>query len=75
MRKKKNIFDAVRARELPGVNKFINKGVDVNIQDENGWTPLHIACEKGCKDIVMHLIANKANVSARHHHRVGVLAE
>ena len=30
-----------------------------------GWTPLHIAAEKGFEDIVELLIADHANVNAR----------
>jgi ankyrin repeat protein len=34
------------------VKAFINKGADVNITDNDGWTPLMIAAEKSHLTIV-----------------------
>ena len=38
---------------------------DVNASDSSGWRPLHEAAEKGQKDAVKLLLANKADVNAR----------
>ena len=39
--------------------------IDVNAQDEFGWTPLHNAASKGSEAIVHLLIVSGANVNAR----------
>ncbi len=43
----KNIFEAVREFRFKHVKKFIEKGVDINIRNLNGRTPLMIVCDKG----------------------------
>ena len=52
--------DAVEVKRLLGV-----AGIDVNAEDENGWTPLHYACEKGHKELALALVANEADVNAK----------
>jgi len=37
---------------------------DVNASNSSGWRPLHEAAEKGQKDVVKLLPANKADVNA-----------
>jgi len=37
---------AVDHNDLPDVEKLLASGIDVNIRDDNGKTPLYIACEK-----------------------------
>jgi ankyrin repeat protein len=32
---------------LDSVNLLLDSGADVEMQDVNGWTSLHKACEKG----------------------------
>ena len=36
---------------------LIESGADVNIQDTNGWTILHHACEKGLRSILSEVMA------------------
>ena len=45
------------------VEKLIQKGVDINCQDNEKNTPLHIAAEKGHVEIAKKLIENKADVN------------
>ena len=42
---------------------FENKA-DINLQDRNGWTPLHCAASKGSFDICAFLVDNNADVDA-----------
>ncbi|MFN5381852.1 MAG: ankyrin repeat domain-containing protein [Alphaproteobacteria bacterium] len=48
---------------------YLDDDVDItnllNVKDEKRRSPLHIAVEKGNKDLVKRLIAKKANVSSR----------
>ena len=41
---------------LDVVKYLVEKGADVNIPDENGWTPLHIAAKEGKLDVVKYLV-------------------
>eukprot|EP00397_Hematodinium_sp_SG-2012_P067543 GEMP01105162.1.p1 GENE.GEMP01105162.1~~GEMP01105162.1.p1 ORF type:complete len:194 (+),score=26.22 GEMP01105162.1:61-642(+) len=40
----------------PNVIDLISRTVDVNIQDENDWTPLHWACQDNKKDVAERLL-------------------
>ncbi len=54
------VFDGVIAR----VQEELDKGVDVNTEDEFGFTPLHLAAWVGHKEIAELLIENGADVNA-----------
>lgn len=45
--------------------KALDYGVDINLQDVNGYTALHGACEKNNGSIVKLLLDNKASVSLK----------
>jgi ankyrin repeat protein len=36
---------------LSVVKILISHGSDMNLQDEDSWTPLHAACANGCSEI------------------------
>ena len=59
------IHDAASNRDLAGVQAELDKGVDVDAKDEEGWTPLHLAAYSDGKDIVELLIAVGADVNAK----------
>ncbi|MDR0772959.1 MAG: ankyrin repeat domain-containing protein [Wolbachia pipientis] len=40
------------------VGALIVRGANVNAQNNYGWTPLHLAVECGCKDVVRFLLDN-----------------
>ena len=44
---KKNLLQKTREGDIEHVQDLIDGKVDVNIQDENGMTPLMIACQAG----------------------------
>jgi len=43
------------------VKLLVERGADINIQDESGNTPLHYAAVNGKKDVVRFLLDNKAD--------------
>lgn len=57
-----DIFDLIKNEDKKGLEKCIQKGVDLNVTNKYGWTPLIVACFEGKKDIVKQLILNKASV-------------
>ena len=59
------IHDAADAGEFAGVQAELDKGVDVNAEDEFGFTPLHQATFNGHKEVVELLIAKGADVNAK----------
>ena len=50
-------------RDTDGVLSLIHKGVDVNVQDEKGMTPLMLASQAGHVDLVVKLIEAGANMN------------
>jgi ankyrin repeat protein len=43
---------------------FLRKGANINVKDNNGWTPLHEATLNGHKQLVDLLIKNGADINA-----------
>ncbi|KAK2601573.1 hypothetical protein QQS21_004891 [Conoideocrella luteorostrata] len=60
-----SIFVAVEFGGIDTVNALINGGVDVNIQDFDGNTPLIRASSRGNKDMVEALLNRNADVTLR----------
>ncbi|MBR1402754.1 MAG: ankyrin repeat domain-containing protein [Treponema sp.] len=52
----KRFFDAVKSRNRDAVRQLINKGIDVNIKDEDGWTALMLATLHGDNDKTVRLL-------------------
>ena len=64
----RNVNDSDRNREknrLQAATIMLAKGVDVNAQDKEGYTPLHRAAESGMPDIVRLLLKSGAKVNAK----------
>ena len=59
------LFEAVNRVDLQGIKDLLAKGVDVNVKDMNGGTPLHGAAFNGRKEIAELLVAKGANVNAK----------
>lgn len=53
---RKDIWQAAAEGEFDTVKSFIDNGLDANIQNENGWTPLHFAARYGHVDVVRALL-------------------
>jgi ankyrin repeat protein len=43
------------------VRLLLDKGARPNARDEDGWTPLHFACQAGSSDIVLLLLNHGAH--------------
>ncbi len=56
-----SLFAAVNAKKAEAVDTLIRNGADVNAKDNLGDTPLILAAEKGCMDIVKILLDNGAD--------------
>lgn len=59
-----NLIEAVRAKNVEGVQTLINQGTDVDAEDDIGSTPLDWAVYGGCEEIVEILLQAGANVNA-----------
>ena len=57
-------YAAGQANKFDEVKNLLNSGVDINVKDDIGWTPLHHAIGHDRKPIVEFLISNGANVNA-----------
>lgn len=53
------LFNALTSNDIELVKELLAKGVDVNAQDEDGYTPLIIACRKGRTEIIKLLLKHK----------------
>jgi ankyrin repeat protein len=60
----KSIFIASGIGDLEAVKQHLATGADVNAKDENGWTPLHFACDQ--RNVAVFLINKGAKVNAVH---------
>lgn len=69
----KDFIDAVKAGELNQVQKLINNGANINIQDDNGESALAIAIFKCYKDIALLLIENGADIYFKNKNGVPIL--
>lgn len=60
-----DLSGAVFANDAGAVVAFLDSGADVNEKNLNGFTPLHIACSGGHRELVDLLISRGADVHAR----------
>jgi ankyrin repeat protein len=48
------------------VRLLLEHGADINVQDEDGWTPLHWASMNGALEVVRLLLEHGSEVEAKH---------
>ena len=56
---------AVENENLDAIYVFLSCGVDLEVKDERGWTPLMIAAANGKEKLTQMLIHNRARVMAK----------
>ncbi|MGA9773063.1 MAG: ankyrin repeat domain-containing protein [Blastocatellia bacterium] len=56
------LIEAVKNRNAAKINELIQSGVDVNEQDEQGWTALNWAAGRGDLETVKLLVENGADI-------------
>jgi len=61
----KTIHEAVQKGDLEAVKKYLEKGVEADLKNSYGETPLHIAASYGQRDIADLLIVKGADVNAK----------
>ena len=57
------LLDAARAGNLEAAKQHLVAGADVNFRNQQGFTPLHVAAQKGHNKVAELLIAKGANVN------------
>ncbi|MGH0149866.1 UNVERIFIED_CONTAM: hypothetical protein FKN15_025213 [Acipenser sinensis] len=58
------LHEAVLSGNLECVKLLVKYGADIHQKDENGWTPLHMACSDGYPHIARYLISLGAKADA-----------
>ena len=58
-----SIHEACKTGNMRELNQWLSLGTDLNQKDEDGYAPLHHACENGHEDMVRKLLENKAKVN------------
>lgn len=61
------LWNAAKQGDAEVLRTLIAKGVDVNVRDKNGWTPLHVATQYGHAEAMRTLIAARSMQSMRKH--------
>ncbi len=59
------LIEGVKNDDIDKVKSAIKKGANINIQDEEGNTPISIACKNANKKIAQLLLLNDADVSIK----------
>jgi len=56
---------AARFNKLECLKYFVERGADIEIDNEAGWTPLHEAASGGHMEVVEYLLKNGANATSK----------
>ena len=57
------IHESCKTGNMRELNQWLSLGVDINQKDENGYAPLHYACQCGHEDVIRKLLDRKAKVN------------
>ena len=55
------LIEAVSSRQFEAVKTYVNQGANVNVLDEEGYSPVLLGSYFGAADIVEYLLDKKAN--------------
>jgi len=58
-------IDVAQEDRIEAVKTLLAKGLDVNAQDSNGWSPLHFAAQEGDAEVTLVLINAGAKIGIR----------
>ncbi|XP_028842497.1 protein phosphatase 1 regulatory subunit 27 [Denticeps clupeoides] len=58
------LHEAVLSGNLECVKLLVTYGADVHQRDEDGWTPLHMACSDGFPEIAQYLLSMGSSTEA-----------
>src|SRR5579883_446774 len=59
-----DFYKAIRADDISAVTKYLQSGVDINVKDDRGGTPLMYAAAVGSEGMMRRLIEAGADVNA-----------
>jgi len=63
-KKDKSLIEAAEKGDVEQLELLISRGANVNVKDQKGMTPLHLAAKEGHEDIAEILISKGANINA-----------
>lgn len=55
------LINSVIANDIGKVKNLIENKANINIQDDNGWSPLHFAAQEFNEEMISFLLNNNAN--------------
>jgi ankyrin repeat protein len=56
------LIEAAKENNLPEVRRLLSAGADINVMDQNGWTPLHWACLRRHLQVFKELVEHGADI-------------
>ena len=59
------MLEAAKNNKAEEVIKLLEQGADINLADNDGWTPLYVACRNNSKDVAKLLIEHKADIGCK----------
>ena len=68
------IIDAVRSGDLEDAGRLLASGQNANVRDQDGFTPLMLAAERGNAAMIELLLSHGASVDTKTHQGVTALA-
>ena len=69
LNKKKTLINLSQNGKAELSKELLKNGVNPNCKNNDGETPLHVACRNGHVDVVMELLNHGANVNAENHEK------
>jgi ankyrin repeat protein len=63
----RDLLQAAKAGSMAGAKKALHKGANINVMDDDGSTPLHLAVQHEQGEMVSYLLSQQAVVNAMDH--------